>query len=535
VVILGLAQVRPIRDVRQNDSQGVPLLSGQQVTVTGVVTEAGHFGSSGPAFLQDSTGGCAMYDSQVESLGLGDTVTVTGTVTLFYGLTELTNLTIQVQGRVGVPEPKRFSLDQVPRIDTAAGYVENEGWLVRLDSVQIEHSPGEQFQGNTNYNLSDPSGNTGQLRIDRDAVDLVGMLIPDGYITLTGVIGQYAPNPPHFGGYQVMPRMLADLGVPSRPLLTIREVQRPGADGVTPWWLDSIVRVRGRVTGPAHAFTTGSSKSLYIQDSTQGVNVYGCRYSTSQERYFDSLGAEWEVVGKVSEYNGLTELTEGTMALTDTVRAPVLPRLLPFNSGLSEALESNLLTVVGDVISGPVRSGSGYNVVVKNGTPAITIRIDDNTGIPVSGLSVGHKVRFTGIVGQYDYDPPFTTGYQLLPRCASDVRDTTAPVGPTERLVLDTITPNPFLPAEGQVATIQVNSPRSGYRLTVAIYDLEGRLVKELLANGPGGYYDLKWDGTDELGRAQTPGIYLVSIKAACGDGTTESITRPVVLAARLR
>ncbi|MEO0080611.1 MAG: FlgD immunoglobulin-like domain containing protein, partial [candidate division WOR-3 bacterium] len=371
--------------------------------------------------------------------------------------------------------------------------------------------------------------------IDRDATDLVGMLIPDGYITLVGVIGQYAPNPPHFGGYQLMPRMLSDLGVPQRPLLTIRKVQEPGPDGVTPRLLDSIVRVRGRITGPARVFTTGSSKSLYIQDSTQGINIYGCRFSTSQERFLESLGVEWEVVARVSEYNGLTELVEGTMWVSDTVRDYVQPRLLPFNTGLSEGMESNLLMVVGDVISGPVRSGSGYNVVIKNGTPAINIRIGDNTGIPVTGIVAGHKVRFIGICGQYDYEAPYTTGYQLLPRFAEDVRDTTSPVGPTERLVLDSITPNPFVPGEGQVATIQVNSPRSGYRLTVAIYDLEGRLVKELLANGPGGYYDLKWDGTDGIGRPKAAGIYLVSVKASTGDGRTETITRPVVLGVRLR
>ncbi len=79
-------------------------------------------------------------------------------------------------------------------------------------------------------------------------------------------------------------------------------------------------------------------------------------------------------------------------------------------------MESDLLTVVGDVISAPVRSGSGYNMVLKNGTPAISVRIYDNTGIQTSWLTAGRRVRITGIVGQYDYEPPYNTGYQLMPR-----------------------------------------------------------------------------------------------------------------------
>lgn len=735
-----LGQVRPIRDVRQNNSQGVPLLVGQSVTVTGRVTVAGQFGGWGPAYVQDATGGVAIYGNQVSGIRIGDSVTVTGTVKNFHGLTELDPIvSIMNHGAVGTPRPRVEELRFVDRIDTAAGYVENEGWLVRFERVYIQHAPGEKFAGDRNYTVNDPTGYSSQIRIDADAPGIVGMTIPDDTISLLGVIAQYRPNPPHFGGYQVMPRMAADLGIPVQymkisdairddngdrkpdrlgqsvtitgvatvasgvfnkqyldiyvqdstagvnvfsftmstvalgdsvavsgkvdlykgktevsnatvtvlatgrvlpepkvltcsqmkqeayegelvklvgvtcdagvlagnqnyevqdktgavtlrvdgdtdipglalpapplvfdlvgiksqyaydtmnmddgyqimpryrtdfsvevetlPLLTIAQVQRPGSDGVTPRLLDSVVRVRGRLTGPASSFTTGTSKSLYIEDATQGVNIYGCAYPSVQEKFLDSLGVEWEVVGTVIEYNGLTEIARGTMFVTDSVAVPVSPRRLPYNTSLAEGMESSLITFVGDVATGAVRSGTGYNVTVKNGSAPIMVRIGDNTGVIVADFlrTPGRRVRFTGIVGQYDYTAPYTTGYQLLPRFNPDVRDTTGAFPPSDRLEIRKIEPSPFSPSLGQAASIQVNAP-SGYRLTLTIFDLQGRTVRTILREAQGGFHDLVWDGTDYLSRVQPAGIYLASLKGVKPGGGVETAVQPVVIAAR--
>lgn len=746
MVVLGLgfrvapAQVRPIRDLRQNNNQGIPLLLGQTVVITGVVTVAGQFGGWGPAYVQDTTGGVAIYGSQVGGIRIGDSVTVTGTVKNFHGLAELDPIaSIVNHGAVGTPRPRVEELRFVDRIDTAAGYVENEGWLVRFERIYIQHAPGEKFAGDRNYTISDATGYSTQMRVDADAPGIVGMSIPDDSIALTGVIAQYRPSPPHFGGYQVMPRMAGDLGVPVQymkisdairddngdrrpdrlgqsvtvtgvatvasgvfnkqyldiyvqdstagvnvfsytmtqvalgdsvavtgkvdlyrgkteisgatvtvlapgrrvpeprvltcsqmkqeayegelvrlvgvvsdagvlagnqnyevrdqtgavtlrvdgdtdipglslpappltfdvvgiksqyaadtinlndgyqilpryrtdfsvavetlPLLTIARVQRPGPDGVTPQLLDSIVRVRGRLTGPASSFTTGSNKSLYIEDATQGINVYGCTYPSAQEKYLDSLGVEWEVVGTVTEYNGLTEIAKGTMFVTDSASVPVVPRRLPYNTSLSEGMESNLITFVGDVVQGAVRSGTGYNVLVKNGSAPITVRIGDNTGVIIGDYlrTPGRRVRFTGIVGQYDYTSPYTTGYQLLPRFDADVRDTTGAFPPSERLEIRSVEPSPFSPALGQVAAIQVNAP-SGYRLTLTVFDLQGRVIRTILREAQGGFHELVWDGTDELGKVQPAGIYLVSLKGVRAGGGVETVVQPVVIAAR--
>jgi hypothetical protein len=737
---LAAGQATAIRELRKNNPQGEPLLLGQTVTVTGIVTVATNFGGWGPGYIRDATGGVALYGSRVSGLSVGDSVTVTGTVRLFYGLAQLDPIdALANHGSRGAPVPRTEPLAFVDRVDTAAGWVENEGWLCRFENIWIEHVPGERFAANQNYNISDAGRHVTQLRIDGDVGELVGAPVPDDSITLVGVIAQYKPNAPHFGGYQVMPRTAADLGVPvsftpirdairdddgdgipdrlgqgvtvtgivtvptgvfdtarldiyvqdttagvnvfdwstgerlelgdslmvtgrvdwyggkteitspavtvlaraqalpeprvltcaemnrerhegelvrlvgvmtlatdlggnqnyqvedatgsvtlridadtdipglrpvtapdtftligiksqytdstrplagyqiqprfrtdfSRstgdlPLRAIREIQDPGEDGVTPRLLDSVVRIRGRVTGPASAFTVGRSKSLFIQDATRGVNIFGCEFEADEERFLDELGIEWEVVGRVIEYNGLTEVANGTMFVTDTMPDTVIPMLIPYNTPLTERMESDLVTVVGDVVEPPVLSGAGYNIILKNGTAGITVRVGSQSGISVGWISRGRRIRVVGIGGQYDYQPPYDVGYQLLPRFDSDLMDTTAAFPPTDELVLDAIAPNPFKPWEGQAASIRVNAPGS-WRLTVSILDLEGRDVRMLLSEGAGGSHDLRWDGTDRLSRALPAGIYLVSVRAVPPDGGVRMMTRPVVVAARTR
>ncbi|MBM3315863.1 hypothetical protein FJY71_08530, partial [candidate division WOR-3 bacterium] len=348
VAALAAGQVRPIRDVRQNNDQGEPLLNGQTVTVTGVVTVSIQFGPSiGPAYFQDGTGGVALFDSAAARLQIGDSVTVTGEVTLYNGLVELQDVSVQNHGQVGAPAARPMTLAEVGRIDTAAGYVENEGWLARLDSIQIDHNPGEVFQGNYNYDLTDPHGGTGLLRIDRDAAELVGMRIPDGYITITAVIGQYKTSAPYFGGYQLMPRLAEDLGMRVE-VLTIAEVIADSNGDFVPDRLGDSVVVTGIVTAPSFSL---EYTDIYVQDATAGVNVFD--YDAQAVAAGDSV----VVAGVIDQYNGKSELSSATVTRLAQGRRVPEPELVPFNRPLLERLEGRLLLVVGDVIQAPVRSG----------------------------------------------------------------------------------------------------------------------------------------------------------------------------------
>ncbi|MCR4423601.1 MAG: FlgD immunoglobulin-like domain containing protein [candidate division WOR-3 bacterium] len=528
-VTITLAQVMPIRwAIEDANGDGKPDRRGQTVTVTGIVTAPDSIFDNRytDIYIQDTSGGVNVFSFTMQNADLKDSVLVTGKVDWYRGKTEIANATITLLARNRtLPEPRILTCREM----NAEAY---EGELVAITGVKISSL---FLVGNTNYNLEDSTGTT-QVRIDAQT-EIPGFILSPDTFTIIGIKGQYTSDTTQpLTGYQLLPRYRRDFSSSAEdyPLITIRAAQQPGPDGVTPQLLDQWVRVKGKITGPARVFTTGSGKSLYIQDVTQGVNVYNCSYPDGQAPFLDSLGIEITALGRITEYNGLTELSSGVMWVSDTSAVPVTPKLLPFNTPLTETMESDLLTVVGDVISAPVRSGSGYNMVLKNGTPAISVRIYDNTGIQTSWLTAGRRVRITGIVGQYDYEPPYNTGYQLMPRFPEDISDTTAAFPPSERLQIDSIFPNPFAPNEGEIATIQINSPRTGYRLTVAVYDLLGRLRRQLLTSAPGGYYDLKWDGTDDRLQRLPAGIYLLNIKASRGDGSTETINRPIVLAVKL-
>ncbi|MEO0086371.1 MAG: FlgD immunoglobulin-like domain containing protein [candidate division WOR-3 bacterium] len=520
----------PIATVIEDlDNNGKPDRRGQNVTVTGIVTAPDSLFDVRytDIYVQDSTAGVNVFSFTFQNADLGDSVLVSGKVDWYRGKTELANATVTVMARGRpVPEPRVLTCAQV----NAEQY---EGELVVLKGIV---TTATVLAGNKTYDISD-STSSAKMYVDPQTA-LAGIIcVPDTF-TLVAIKGQYTgtdtTNP--LSGYQVLPRFATDFSrtASDMPVVPIESVQAPGPDGVTPRRLGQVVRVRGWVSGPASAFTSGA-KSWYLQDSSAGVNVYGGTYDPAQVNWLDSLGAHWEVIGTVTEYNGLTEIADSRVAvLLDTVRNFILPRVLPFNVGLTEAMESDLVTVVGDVVQAPYSSGPGYNMTVKNGNAALAIRINNATGISTSALTKGRRIRITGIVGQYDNSEPYTSGYQLMPRFQSDLFDTSGAFPPVSGLVIDTITPNPFVPSLGQAASIQLNAPTIGYRLSVNVYDLEGRHVRELLANAPGGYYDLKWDGTDALSRPQPAGIYLVSVKAARSNGQPEVISRPVVLAVKL-
>jgi hypothetical protein len=118
---------------------------------------------------------------------------------------------------------------------------------------------------------------------------------------------------------------------------------------------------------------------------------------------------------------------------------------------------------------------------------------------------------FTGIVGQYDPEAPYTSGYQLLLRFPDDIKQPEHDTASIE-VVLQIIGPKTFIPEDGEQAHIKINSPLD-YRISLKVYDMSGRMVKELY-NGAGGPQDIYWDGRDDNRRRLKIGIYLLNLKA---------------------
>jgi phosphatidylserine/phosphatidylglycerophosphate/cardiolipin synthase-like enzyme len=207
------SQTVPISDLRMNDSRGVPVDSGQIRTITGVIT-SDHFGNNGPATIQDLSAGVALYGSGFTSIiSPGDSVTITGKVTHFRGLTQID---FNLGGASAVVHSNGKFID--PQIITVAdiinqqwnGFEEYESKLVRINNVVITGSGN--FSGGTsgqNYPINDGTG-TIDIRID-ESVNIVGTPIPSGAVDIIGVLSQFKSSAPYNSGYQLMPRTILDI------------------------------------------------------------------------------------------------------------------------------------------------------------------------------------------------------------------------------------------------------------------------------------------------------------------------------------
>ncbi|MEO0092257.1 MAG: FlgD immunoglobulin-like domain containing protein [candidate division WOR-3 bacterium] len=531
---LSYAQVIPIAEaIADADSNGIPDLRNQYVTVTGIVTvPSGVFSRTRTdIYVQDNTAGVNVFNFSYIPTSLGDSVIVSGQVYFYRGKTEISNasITIVAHNRP-LPEPLPLTCAMINREPY-------EGSLVKLTGV---FTTAFLLAGDQNYNLIDNSGSC-VMRIYKDT-DIPGLIVVQDTFTVIGIKSQYTTDtiPPVNTGYQLLPRFRTDFSRnlnDALPLMTIAEVQRPGPDGYSSAYEGQYVRVRGRITGPAYIFTSGSSKSLFIQDATNGINVYAPLYADTATTWLDSCGTEWEVIGKVTEYNGLTEIANGVMMLLDKTIVPISPVELPFNTPITEGMESKLIKVTGPIIAEPSQAGAGQNFTIKNGTPGITIRVLNTTNIPINQFQKNKNFQIVGIVGQYTTSSPFNTGYQVMPRFNSDIIDLTSTQPPAEIMRIDTVYPNPFSRRADdpllQSCLIRINSPQD-YRLYLEIFDMEGRSVKKLLTNQPGGYYELRWDGTNQNAEPLPIGIYILNLKGITPQGKQEFVRKPIVIGTKL-
>jgi phosphatidylserine/phosphatidylglycerophosphate/cardiolipin synthase-like enzyme/DNA/RNA endonuclease YhcR with UshA esterase domain len=168
--------------------------AGATITTKGIVTNGQELGVI--RYLQDATGGLAIYDTNLAStINRGDSVLVTGVLADFNGLLEITlvsNLVILNSGNT-LPEPFIYTPSQIVEA--------TEGTLVRINQVSFTNAGGT-FAGNTSYTFQ-ASGESLSIYV-RNGSPLVGQSIPGGQTDMVGLSSQYLAN------YQILPRDMSD-------------------------------------------------------------------------------------------------------------------------------------------------------------------------------------------------------------------------------------------------------------------------------------------------------------------------------------
>jgi len=325
------------------------------------------------------------------------------------------------------------------------------------------------------------------------------------------------------------------IGLAGAQTVTIEEAREDlNGDGI-PDHLGEIMTVEGIATCEGTLFSE-TGLSFYVQDETAGINVYA--YSSASPGAINA-GERWRLTGEIKQYNGLVEISPSSSSDFVYIDNPGVPQpfQMALNQGVSESLEG-LLLALGNSAQGrwvtvantPESAGGGYNFDVWNGQTAIAVRVNESTGINVSGLTAGTRLFVIGIGGQYDSEPPYDSGYQLLPRYQSDLAVYEPEISAGFHLTL--LTDNPFAPSLGETLNMEYGGP-SDMRFTVTVFDRAGRDVRHLAESRPAGDV-VQWNGKNDTGEILPIGPYLVLLEGVDSEGKRYTTTETVIVAAPL-
>ncbi|MCD4700855.1 MAG: hypothetical protein K8S24_03265 [Candidatus Aegiribacteria sp.] len=325
------------------------------------------------------------------------------------------------------------------------------------------------------------------------------------------------------------------IGLAGAQTVTIGEAREDlNGDGI-PDHLGEILTVEGIATCEGTLFSS-TGLSFYIQDSTAGINVYA--YSSASPGSI-LAGERWRMTGEIKQYNGLVEISPSDPSDFVYIDNPGVPQPLQLglNQGVNEGVEG-LLLVLGNSTAGqwvtvannPESAGGGYNFEVWNGQTAVAVRVNETTEINVSSIIAGTRLFLIGIGGQYDSEPPYDSGYQLLPRYQSDLQIYEPSISSGFHLTL--LTSNPFAPSLGETLNMEYGGP-SDMRFTVTVFDRSGKDVRHLADSRPAGDV-VQWNGRNDSGEILPIGPYVVLLEGVDAEGKRYTTTETVVVATPL-
>jgi predicted extracellular nuclease len=380
----------------QGQSETSPY-DGMQVRVTGIVTAGGGELYGGFAVLGDASGGAwsglVLFGDQAASLSRGDSISVSGEVSEYYGMTELTYLEDIAVHETGhaLPSPEILSTEAV-NDEQWEGVVVSVSDAVVLSasqySYEIDDGSGSCYLGNRG-DYSEPSVG--------DTVSAAGPLFYE------------------FDQWRIQPRDDQDVsgsgGGGGGGVLSCYQVQ--GQTGSSPYE-GQTVSVTGIVTvGGNEYYASGGSQYAVIQD--QGGAEWSGLVIFGYDGVLDDLARGDSVVisGEVEEYYGLTEITGPEVVLRDPGH-PV-PQPSSISTGdLSQEKWEGVLCRVSDVEVADPDLGYG-EFTVDDGSGECVV---DDLGI--YGFTVGQGQQFSSIVGAVWYS---FSSFKLEPRDLDDITE----------------------------------------------------------------------------------------------------------------
>ena len=251
------------------------------------------------------------------------------------------------------------------------------------------------------------------------------------------------------------------------PYRTMAEVKGVNADGVA----DSL-GIRCLLKGVVHTinFRTSGLQFVIVDDQNKGFAIFN---SSNNFGYTVSPGDAVDVKGKIEQFRGLSQLIVDSLKVVSTGNQLVDVKLV---NVFEEADESGYIQIQNVSFKDPSEwksGGSGFNVVMTNGTVDYNVRIVNTSDAFNAPIPSGQTFNVTGVLSQFaGSSAPFTDGYQLQPSYITDFKALSA----TEDVkALDNIkvSPNPV--------THLVKIESAVVPQKIDIVDLSGSIVRTFL------------------------------------------------------
>lgn len=364
---------------------------GSVVAVEGVITWQS-FRSNLDAYVQDGTGGIAMFQGSLPAVTEGDSVRVIGEISQFNGDLQISPVTsLEVLGSTSVPAAR-----VVTSAEINAGAFQGELIVIdgTVDSLQVF-----SFD-NHNVWLSDAAGDDAFVFVDsRVGVGSADWTVGALY-AVTGVLSTDNRNAAF--PYRVELRGPADM-VLGGSSVDIADARTMSGDDVT---------VEGVVTWQQQ----WDSRVYYFQDATGGITTFD----------FGNIplarGDVIRVRGTVGAFRGEIQLSPvssraivspGTSPAARAVTAPEI---------MGGLFQGELVTITGTVDSMTVDGFDNASVYLSDGNgDDFLVFTDSRTGVASTVWTVGNSYTVSGVLTTDDRFVPAVPAARLETRDAADI------------------------------------------------------------------------------------------------------------------
>ncbi len=206
--------------------------------------------------------------------------------------------------------------------------------------------------------------------------------------------------------------------VESPPSISLATARADNDGNGQPDRLGDTVQIAGIATTGSHDLASDHLE-LYVQDHESSLNIIADRVDATV-----APGDSVVATGVLEQFNGLTRLRASSYHVYQSNAPPIAPlRTELFDPETAETLEGHLITLEGSAFNMQATAAGRYFVLSTSPDFSLVVFIQRSREeeFDFANWTNNTPVRVTGILGQWDREPPYNTGYQLYPRTPDDI------------------------------------------------------------------------------------------------------------------